>query len=630
VIRIAIAAALIASVLGVYAGVRTHQFLHYDDDIYVLDNPNLRRPLDASAVVDAFADPYYDNWIPLTHLSLHLDFARAGLDPAAFLITNVLLHAASSALLFYALLALGGALWTSAFAAGVFALHPLHVESVAWISERKDVLSGLFFALALLAYARSARTPAPRHRGVAAALAAGLLAKPSLVPLPFLLVVLDFWPLRRWGAASAQPLGLAALLREKRWLFLLALIASLVALRVQSAGGTMNHGDALPFDVRLPNASLSVGAYLRDAVWPSRLAAFYPHPEGDISRTGAAAMAALLVAATAACWWLRRTQPWLLVGWLWFLGLLAPVLGLVQVGAQARADRYTYLPLTGLAIALAGCAASWAGADPARRRACAGAGLALLALLAVTAQRQVAVWRDTETLFAHAAAVTEGNFLAEHAVGSELLARGEADLAEPHFAAALRMRERWPEAHLGLADAHAAQGRFEQAIREYESGLRRAPRNARGHLRLARALLATGRSAEALGRARAAVALAPPDERAEAETVLGAVLLERRAYAEAEAAYASALALSPDLGEAWVGHGMTLLAQGKLEAGYAALQRARQTGVGVPALELALGDAARMLGREGEASAHFRAARDAAHAAGDAGLAADAASRLGE
>jgi tetratricopeptide (TPR) repeat protein len=626
----AISAALAAAVAFVYAGALHHEFLSYDDDLYVVDNPNLRAPLDGHAVVHAFAEPYETNWIPLTWLSLHLDYAVHGLEAGAFLATNVALHAAASVLLLLALARLTGTAGPSAFAAGVFALHPLHVESVAWVAERKDVLAGLFFSLALLAYSRSARRPRPLHFGASAALAAGLCAKQSLVPLPLLLVALDFWPLRRLGGEAASRVSLVRALREKWLLFALSIGAAGLAVWAQSAGGAMAHGDELPLDVRLANATLSIVAYLRDTIFPSGLAAFYPHPQDSVSRAAALVAALGLVALTALCFRLRARAPWWLVGWLWFLLLLAPTLGLVQVGVQARADRYTYLALTGLALAPATSAARWAGAVPSRRRVVAVAAAVALAALAVAARRQVEVWRDSETLFAHAAAVTSGNFLAEHALGSEELRRGDAASAEGHFAEAVRIRPDWPEAHFGLADALAAQGRFEEAVRSYERGSRLAPRQARGHLRMARALLATGRSDEALGRARYAVRLARPSERAAAEVVLGAVLLERRSFAAADAAYARALASRPDLAEAHAGRGFALLAQGHADEAAGELARAQELGGDSAALRLAQGDAARSRGRVDEARRHYLVAVERAQATGDADTAADASQRLAE
>ena len=627
--RIGVALALLLALAWVYAGALGHDFLSYDDDLYVTGNPSLRAPLDLAAVERAFARSYDANWIPLTTLSWHLDYAWHGLDPAAFHATNLALHALSTLLLLLALHALTGALAPSAFAAGVFALHPLHVESVAWVVERKSVLAGVFFHAALLAYARSARSARPRHLGASASFAAGLLSKQSVVPLPGVLLLLDFWPLRRFADERGVRWAIASL-REKGLPIALAVAGSLAVLWAQKAGGAMEHGDALPFGVRLANAALAIGAYLREAVWPAGLAAFHPHPERAVPVATALAVGAALAAVTALCWRLRGRAPWLGVGWLWFLALLLPTLGLVQVGVQSRADRYTYLALTGPALALAWSAHVWAAAHALRRRACALLAIALLAACAVVARRQVAVWHDTETLFRHAIAVTEGNYLAEHAIGSELLRRGEAAEAEAHFAEALRMRPQWPEASFGLADALFAEGRLEEAIRRYEHGLRAAPRSTRGQIRLARALLATGRSAEALGRARHALATARPHERAEAAALLGAVLIAHEALPEAEAAYGQAIALRPDLAEAHAGLGMALLAQGRSEAGYAALQRALALGGPEAPLELALGDAARLLGRPDEAYAHYREARRAGALARDADLVREAEARLAE
>ena len=629
-IRIGVAAALVAAVVCIYAGVLDHEFLAYDDDLYVVDNPSLRQPLDLRAVGHAFGASYETNWIPLTWLSLQLDYAWHGLDAGAFLATNAVLHAAASALLFFALLALTGTPGPSAFAAGVFAVHPLHVESVAWVAERKDALAGVFFGLVLCAYARSARAARPRHLAASAALALGLCAKQTLVPVPLLLLLLDYWPLRRIGPGAAPRLSLVAALREKWLLFALAAGGSAAALWAQRTGGAMAHGDALPLDVRLANAALSLVAYLGDAVWPSGLAAFYPHPLDQVSRVGALVATFGLAAVTALCLRLRVRAPWWAVGWGWFLLLLAPTLGLIQVGVQARADRYTYLALTGPALALGCSVAAWAGAHPLRRRASAVAALALLCALGIAARRQVDVWRDTETLFRHAVAVTQGNYLAEHALGSEELRRGDAASAASHFAEAVRLRPVWAEAHFGLADALVAQGRIEEAVRTYERGLRLAPRNARGHLRLARALLASGRSDEALGRARHALRIARTSERAAAQVVLGAVLLARRDYAAAEAAYAQAVAQRPDLAEAYAGRGLALLGQGRAADGAAQLARAQAIGDDSAALRLAQGDAAQVLGRSDEARLHYRAARERALAEGDAGLAEDAEKRLGE
>jgi tetratricopeptide (TPR) repeat protein len=614
----AAALALALALAWVYADVRNHEFLRYDDDLYILEDASLRAPFGPSAVVRAFTTPYDTNWFPLTTLSWHLDATLFGFRPGAFLVENVVLHALSAALLLLALHALTGALLPSAFAAGVFALHPLHVETVAWAIERKGVLSGLCFHAALLAYART------RSGRTAAAFGAGMLAKQSIAPLPAVLVLLDFWP----RGKLSTPRDLLAAIASKWLLFVVAIGGLAVAFVVQREGGAVTLGDILPLDVRLANAVLSIAAYLGDAVWPAGLAAFYPHPEGDVSRGAALGVAALLALFSYACWRAREAQPWWLVGWLWFLGLLLPTLGLVQVGVQSRADRYTYLPLTGLAIAVAWSAARFAGASRVRQRACAAAGAALLLACAVVSRQQVAVWRDTETLFRHATSVTRGNFIAEHSLASELLLRGDARGAEQHFAESVRLRPGWPEAHFGLGDALAAEGRFEEAIRRYEHGLRLGPRYTRGHIRLARALLTTGRVDEALGRARFALQTAKPRERGSVFALIAALQLSRDEPHGAQSAAEQAIALEPELAEAHATRGLALLTLGQAEQGYASLRRALELGGPAAPLQLALGDASGMLGRPDEARAHYQEAQRAAQAAADPELEAEAARHL--
>jgi hypothetical protein len=307
-------------------------------------------------------------------------------------------------LLFLALARMTGALGCSAFVAAVFAVHPLHVESVAWATERKDVLAGFFFSLTLLAYARFAERPDSKrsYALVLAALACALLSKPTAVTLPLVLLLLDFWPLGRLSwAASARRVWL-----EKLPMLALALAAALVTLLVQRSGGGMEFADrVLPLGVRLWNALDSYGVYLAQTVWPAGLSVFYPHPVEGISQGRALVSGALLVAVTAGALALARRAPYLLVGWLWFLITLIPMIGIVQVGVQAHADRYMYLPLQGLSIALAWGAVDLLGRSPQRRRALAIAGAVAVGVLAIAAHRQVAIWRDSLTLFGRAVAL---------------------------------------------------------------------------------------------------------------------------------------------------------------------------------------------------------------------------------
>jgi tetratricopeptide (TPR) repeat protein len=606
--RAIVSALLVALVLGVFLQVRHHEFVDYDDPIYVVDNPNLRDGITAASVWRAFREPYETNWIPLVWLSLTVDYGLYGLEPAGYLLTNVALHALSAVLLFLFLMRTTGALGASAFVAAVFAVHPLHVESVAWVSERKDALAGVFWMLAMLAYAAwVARRGALRYAALVLALAAGLLAKPMLVTLPFALLLLDYWPLGRLGRG---PVPEARLVRravlEKLPLFALVAVVSTVTFLVQRELGAMQHGDALPLHERIANALISYVLYLRDAVWPRGLAVFYPHLQSRTPLGLAAACAALLLAISVAIW--RSRRPYLVMGWLWYLGNLVPVLGLVQVGMQSRADRYMYVPLIGLSIAAAWGALELAGTSRLRRRVAAGLGALGVAALSVTAWLQVGHWRDTESLYRHATLVTRDNFLAHHGLGGLLLRQGAIDEAAAHFREALRIKPRWPGAHFGVGDVHLARGEFEAAILAYERGLRYAPRNGRGNLQLTRALLSADRNSEAIGRARTAARLTGGRQRAELLGLLGVALARKGRMEEALAELDRALAIWPEYAEGHANRGLALLALGRGDEAQAAIDRALDLGHESPALYSALGDLNLARGASAEAVDHYRAA----------------------
>ena len=460
-----------------YAEVTRHQFLDLDDRLYARGPLGPAAPSGWDAAVRSLREPLDSgNWIPLTGLSFELGRALHGDSAPGFLVTNALLHAASTALLFLALARATGAPGPSAFVAAVFGVHPLHVESVAWVAERKDVLSGVFFMLALLSHARVAERPSRGRRALLAAwMALGLLAKPMLVTLPFVLLLLDYWPLGRLrapgGSAWPEPRRLAAAVAEKGALFALSAAASLAAWQLQRGVGAMGLGERLAVPERLANALVSVAAYTRDAFWPTGLAVFYPHP-GSIPLAQAALAGGAIAVATLLALASARRRPWWLVGWLWYLGMLVPVIGLVQVGMQARADRYTYLPLVGLAIAVA-----WGVRDLAGARARRLAPLAALAvlLLAVGAAAQVRYWRDTDALYGRALAVTRDNYMLHYFLARSRLAARRLDEADAHYREALRLQPRWLAARLGLADVELAGGRTEAALAVYEAALRERP-----------------------------------------------------------------------------------------------------------------------------------------------------------
>jgi Tfp pilus assembly protein PilF len=433
---------LALAIACVYAQVSGHGFVPYDDDEAITRNPGLGLGLSRAGIGWALRTTLVANWVPLTVLSLLADFELHGLMARWVLLENVALHSLTSCLLFLAFHRLTGAFWKSAAVAAVFALHPVHVESVAWAAMRKDVLSGVFFALTLVAYAAAVQRPTPiRRAGVALALTAGLLSKPTLVTLPFVLLLLDDWPLARLSDAggSLQPARLRRAVVEKLPLFALSALAAGAAAFTQHAAGATVSAEAFPFSERVLNGLVSYVAYLRMAFWPTGLAVFYPAPVGGTSLAKAAACALLLAAVSAGALRARRRQPWLLVGWLWFLGMLVPTLGLVQVGSQARADRYLYLPLIGLSILPIWGVGALVERWPRARRAVTAAALMALALLGLGAFWQVGVWRSGVTLFEHALAVADDNALSRMHLADALAEQGRSADAADQLRVALRL-----------------------------------------------------------------------------------------------------------------------------------------------------------------------------------------------
>lgn len=445
---------LVASVFAVFGQVGDHAYLSYDDDEVITGAAALRQGLSWEGIRWAVTAVHVANWLPLSHGSLLLDQELHGLTPRYVLLENVALHALASVLLFRAFRRLTGSLWRSAAVAALFAIHPLHVESVAWAALRKDVLSGVFFALVLLAHARAVERPSlARHFWVSIALACGLLSKPTLVTVPFVLLLLDFWPLARLGDAAGRidARRVGPLLVEKLPLFALAALSGLATWVAQRAGGTVVAVQQLPLGQRLGNAVVAYADYVVLSLWPSGLAAFYPVPLEGFDAARIAASAALVAALSALGFRERRRRPWLLVGWLWFLGMLVPTLGLVQVGSQARADRYTYLPLIGLSILPVWTLAELAGRRPALRTPVALASVAALAALGATAHRQVGFWRDGVTLFTRALAVTRENPLTRSYLAEALLQANRPAEAVLHMREALRQKPDYLEMKNNLA-----------------------------------------------------------------------------------------------------------------------------------------------------------------------------------
>ncbi|MEW6270860.1 MAG: tetratricopeptide repeat protein [Thermodesulfobacteriota bacterium] len=526
---------LASAVVLAYAGTRTHGFVNFDDPEYVYDNPPVTAGLTLDGVRWALTAVHSANWHPLTWLSHMLDCHLFGLDAGWHHVTNVALHALATVCLFGALRAMTLSPWRSAFVAALFALHPRNVESVAWISERKDVLSAACWTSAMWAYAAYARrATVARYAAVAALFVLGLLAKPMVVTLPAALLLLDLWPLGR--ARGAEPgAGSAATLRawrplvvEKLPLFALALASSIVTFEAQRRSGAVASLDVLPAVVRLQNAAVVYVEYLRSLAWPTGLAAFYPYrtafPPGEV-----AGSVAVLLAISALAVRLRRTHPYVLVGWLWYLGTLVPVIGIVRAGEQAMADRFTYLPAIGVFVAL-----TWAVADalarrPAARRVLAPVACALLVACALATRAQAAYWRDSVSLFEQALRTTQRNYLAHTNLAAALLERGDAAAALEHASAAAELRPDDPKILATRAAALAAAGRIDEADAAYAHALRADP----------------GSPLALLGR--------------------GVVLAERQRWAEAEAAYRTLLAHEPGHAKAHAGLAFVLAAQDRRE-----------------------------------------------------------------
>jgi len=494
----AISIVLVALCLAVFGQVRKHELVDWDDPIDISGNPLLASAPSRATLAEAFTSPYHGNWIPLTQLSLVLSRALGGMQPASFLLGNVLLHALAAVTLFLALARMTAAPGRSAFVAAVFAVHPLHVESVAWASERKDVLAGLFFAGTLYAYARFAERTGSKWRYalVLLLIAGGLLSKPTVVTLPGVLLLLDFWPL---GRLHSDPrAGARRVLLEKLPMLVLVAAASGVTLLVQHSGGGMEFAQReLPLSLRLWNALQSYSVYFGQAVWPVGLTVFYPHPAASLSR-GAAALSGIALAATsAAALALTRRFPYLLVGWFWYLITLLPVIGIVQVGMQAHADRYMYLPLSGLAIALAWGAVDWVGSSPARRRALACAAAAVVALLAIAAHRQTESWRDSVTLFGRAVALDPSNLVAQHRLAAALRHAGRLDEAQQRYEETIAREPRWAQPRLELGGLLEDRGVLDAALQRYQEGVQLDPGHVEGQASVGRVLLKMRRFAEA-------------------------------------------------------------------------------------------------------------------------------------
>jgi protein O-mannosyl-transferase len=585
--------------LVAYEGVRHCSFVGFDDDLYVYQNPQVRGGLTWAGLRWAlsadllFESPNADYWMPVTILTRMLDVELFGLDPAGHHGTNVLLHALNAVLVFLLLEGLTGAAYRSALAAAVLAVHPLTVESVAWVTERKDVLSGVFWALSLMAYGRYA-TRRSRTAYVLALvfLCLGLMTKPTLAVLPAVLLVLDFWPLGRWR----RPSDIGALLLEKAPFLALALASGGLTVLAHSRGGHLASADTLPLELRLANALWSPVVYLQNVVWPTGLAVFYPHPRGPLV-SGRTAVSLLILGGIS---WLAaahaRTRPYLLAGWLWFLIGLAPVLGLIQTGDQGWADRFMYMPLVGVGILLA-----WGGADIASSSRGVGALLrfsvpVILCIWVALTRAQVRRWEDTVTLFSHAVAVTEGNYLAQGNLATALVLRGDLAGAEGHYREAIRIHPGHWNARTGLGVLLMRSGRLAEALEQQQEAHRLNPFSADVCFNLGAVEARMGRTADAAAHYAEAVRVNPG--LAAAHYNWGNLLAGEGRFAEAEARFAEAVRLAPEDVEARNNLGLAVGLQGRWEEAAAIFRRVLAAAPGHARARENLARALRELGQE--------------------------------
>jgi tetratricopeptide (TPR) repeat protein len=546
---------LVVVTLAVYWRAGSNDFVNYDDTQYVTANAHVFTGLTADNVRWAFTTFEMGNWHPLTWLSHMADCRLFGLNPRGHHFISVFLHIANTVLLFILLDMMTGALWRSAFVAALFALHPVHVESVAWIAERKDVLSTLFFMLALLAYVRYVRrSGAVRYLLLLLAFALGLMAKPMLVTLPFVLLLLDYWPLGRFqfegtGAEAAADRHISAnrispsrLVLEKVPLFLLAAASSVVAIHAQQAARAVAPMEVLPVAARVANALTAYIGYLWKMAWPVNLTVIYPLSEQVPVWRVVGAVLVLGAVTFASIRW-ARCFPFFLVGWFWFLGTLVPVIGLVQVGTQAMADRYTYIPFIGLFIMIAWGIAEAAKGWRSSRIVLSAAALAVMAVLSSLTWVQLGHWKDSIELFTHTLRYTRDNFTAHVNLGQAFDEKGRVDEAARQFSEALRINPHSAEAHGNLANSLSKMGRPEEAIPHYREALRINPADGTVQCNLGINLLEQGKIAEAIDHLAEAVRIRPDSMKAHYN--LGIALAKAGRFEEAVGHYSAVLRMNP-------------------------------------------------------------------------------------
>ena len=640
---------LIVATLAVYWPVLNHDFVIYDDRDYVTENPHIQGGIIRANGFWALTTFHAGNWHPLTWLSHMLDYQLFGLKAGMHHLTSLLFHMANSILLFFVLRRMTGAIWRSGFVAALFALHPLHVESVAWISERKDVLSAFFWMLTILAYVRYTERPGfNRYLLVLIFFTLGLMSKPMVVTLPFVLLLMDFWPLCRvqWGqlceenSAGFQKVQALRLVWEKIPLFALVLFSCVMTFLSEQGANTVGSLDIYPFSMRVSNALVSYLTYIRKMFWPGDLAVLYPYP-GAITWWQTLGAGALLVCLFVLALRASRRSPYLVVGWLWYLGTLVPVIGLVQVGVQGMADRYTYIPIIGLFMMVA-----WGFHDLLGRRRHArvvlsiSAGL-LLSTLMICTWFQVRHWINSIALFTHTVNVTSDNYMGHHILGVAFEKKGRLNDALAHYFESIKIEpHNCPDSYSNIGGILVQQGRIEDAIKYCSEALRIDPASANAHIALGNALAAKGDTDAAVGHFLEALKIKP--ESAEAHNNLGNIFFRQgriedaiqhcsRAlkvkarfvkahinlanalafqgrYKAAIEHYSKALEIKPDSADALNNLGITQARQGRIASAIKHFSDAIKIRPDFAKAHVNLGDALVLQGNLKEGGSHFREA----------------------
>ena len=611
---------LALATLAVYWQVRHHEFIDFDDDEYITDNTHVQAGLTKEGIVWAFTKSHSNNWHPLTWVSHMLDCQLFGLDSGAHHLTSVIFHAANAILLFLVIMRMTGNLWPSAFVAAAFALHPIHVESVAWASERKDVLSTFFWLLTTWAYLRYVQHPSiTRYVLIIIFFVLGLLSKQMLVTLPFVLLLLDYWPLGRFilkdksvcdSTQTVVAVSIKRCVLEKLPLFILSAIASLIVFLTQQSTGILRSIIQYSLICRVENALVAYVEYIGKMLWPFHLAIFYPHPGDKLPIWQAVGALLLLLSITVGVIWKLRQRPYLAVGWFWYLGTLVPVIGLVQIGNQALADRYTYIPFTGLFIIIAWSIPELLGRLFYRKFIISLSATVLLFSLSFLTYAQVRYWRSSMTLHKRTIQAVPNNWLAHYAVAHILHQAGDLNTAIKHYSEALRIEPEFIPGHINMGVALVEQNKIDRAIIHFEEVLRHEPDHFKANFYLGTILAKQGKFPLAIPHFRMALKIKPDSY--EIHHALGAIFFQQGRLKEGIEQYTEVLRLQPysskvrdELAVAYNSFGIELARQAKLDEAITHFTKALEVKPDLADAHSNLGRALSMQGDIDQALTHY-------------------------